>query len=271
MMGWLLRFINTLLLVLVLLLTLTGVYGLSWPMPGWMFDLHRGSGWALIALIPWKSIISWRSLKRGLGRRFDRGVMILLSVALAALTLLVLGLGLMWAWRLGPELLWLGAYADTAISWHWMLALGLLPLFALHVWRRWPRPKRADFLSRRSALKLLGLSAAGVAGWWAAEYLAHARTMPNAPRRFTGSREQGSFSGNQFPVTNSIGEGKIVLDAEAWRLAVGGAIPAPIALSYADVLALPASEVVATLDCTTGWYSTQLWRGVWLADVLQLA
>ena len=265
----LVRFTNTLLLALVGLLTLTGVYGLVWPFPGWMYDVHRWAGWSLIALIPWKTLISFRSLKRGLQPRFDRSVMIVVSMALAAGTLFVLVLGVMWAWRLGPELLWLGAYGDTAISWHWMIALGLLPFFVGHAWRRWPRPRRADFLSRRSALKLAALGAAGVAGWGLAEYLA--RTNASAPRRFTGSREQDSFTGNQFPVTNSVGEGQVRVPADDWRLTLGGAVGKPLTLTYADLLALPNAEKAATIDCTTGWYSTQKWRGLPLPDLLALA
>ena len=133
MMGWFLRFINTLILTLVVLLTLTGLYGLMWPLPGWMFEVHRTAGWAVIALIPWKAVISLRSLRRGLDWRFDRSVVVGVSVLLAALTLLVLTFGLMWAWRVGSDLLWVGQYGDAVISWHWMLALGLLPVFALHV------------------------------------------------------------------------------------------------------------------------------------------
>ncbi len=271
MMGWFLRFVNTLILVLVVLLTLTGLYGLMWPLPGWMFDVHRTAGWAVIALVPWKAIISLRSFRRGLDRRFDRSVVVGVSVLLAALTLLVITFGLMWAWRAGPDLLWVGLYGDAVISWHWMLALGLLPLFALHVWRRWPRPKRTDFLSRRSALKLMALGAAGVAGWWISESLARTRANPASPRRFTGSREEGSFTALGYPVTNTVGQGQIVLDPETWRLILGGAVKNPLTLTYADVLGLPASEVTAMLDCTSGWYTTQVWRGVPLGDLLAQA
>jgi len=269
--GLSLRLTNTLILALVGLLALTGLYGLMWPLPRWLFEVHRAAGWALIALIPWKSVISLRSLRRGLDRRFDRSVIVVVSVLLAALTLLVLTFGLMWAWRAGPDLLWVGQYGDAVISWHWMLALGLLPLFALHVWRRWPRPKRADFLSRRSALKLMTLGAAGVMGWWVAEMLAQARQDAATARRFTGSREQGSFSGLGYPVTNTVGQGQIVLDPATWTLTLKGAVKTPLTLTYAEVLASPSSEVTATLDCTSGWYTTQVWRGVLLTDLLAQA
>lgn len=41
----------------------------------------------------------------------------------------------------------------------------------------------------------------------------------------------------------------------------GGAGVSPITLTYDEVLALPSAEVTATLDCTSGWYSTQTWHG----------
>ncbi len=269
--GLLLRFTNTLILALITLLTLTGLYGLMWPMPSLMFELHRGAGWALIALIPWKSLIALRSLRRGLDRRFDRSVMILVSVSLATFALLVLAFGLMWAWRIGPELLWLGAYGDAVISWHWMLALGLLLPLAIHVWRRWPRPKPVDFASRRSALRFLILGGAAVAAWGVAGAISRARQNAESPRSSTGSREEGSFSGLGYPVTNTVGQGQIVLNPDTWRLTVGGAVNAPLSLTYADILALPPSELTATLDCTSGWYTTQVWQGVPLADLLAQA
>src|SRR5262249_50364605 len=190
---------------------------------------------------------------------------------LAALTLGVLWLALAWTWQLGPDLLWLGSYADTLISWHWMLALGLLAPLALHVWRRWPKPRPVDFASRRGALKLMALAGAGRAGWLVAQRIAAARAAPDSPRRFTGSTEHNSFQGNNFPVTNSGGEGQIGIDVGSWTLAVSGLVARPFQLRYADLLALPQAELTATIDCTTGWYSTQQWRGVSLQSLLERA
>ncbi len=262
------RFTNTALLILIIIITLTGVYGLVWTLSGWPFEVHRLAGWALIALIPWKAGISLRSLKRGLKSNFDRGVVVVVSIALAAIALSVLALGLAWTWRLGPGELWL---RQTAISWHWMLALGLLVPFALHVWRRWPRPKKTDFASRRGFLRLFGLAAIGAAGWWAAETLAGRRTDPASPRRFTGSRERGLLSGNQFPITQSAGEGEYRLDIATWKLTLHGAVESPQTWSYQELLSRPPARLTATIDCTLGWYSAQVWRGVLLTDLLASA
>jgi DMSO/TMAO reductase YedYZ molybdopterin-dependent catalytic subunit len=263
-----LRFTNSAILILIILLTLTGLYGLVWTLSGWMFDVHRAAGWSLIALIPWKTAISLRSLKRGWKRNFDRGVVIIVSIGLAFVTLAVLGLALVWTWRIGPDELWL---RQTAISWHWLLALVLLPPAALHIWRRWPRPRRTDFVSRRAFLKLAALTMAGVAGWSTAELIARVRGFQDAARRFTGSREQGSLTGNLFPITQSAGEGERPIDISTWRLKLHGAVNSPQLLSYEAIRSLPASEVTATIDCTLGWYSTQVWRGIRLTDLLAVA
>ncbi len=260
-----LRFTNTAILILIILLTLTGVYGLVWTLNGWLFDVHRAAGWALIALIPWKTAISVRSLKRGLGSSVDRSVVVVVSIGLAVVTIVILGLGLMWTWRLGPSELWL---RQTAISWHWLLALILIAPFAFHTWRRWPRPKQKDFVSRRAFLRIVALATVGVVGWWAAETLARMRVSPDAPRRFTGSHQQGSYSGNQFPITQSAGEGESRIDPATWRLTLQGAMESPRQLSYQELLSLPSSEVTAVIDCTLGWYSTQVWRGIPMTDLL---
>ncbi len=263
-----LRFTNGTILILIVLLTLTGAYGLVWTLNGWMFNVHRATGWALIALMPWKAAISYRSLRRGWKRDFDRGAMLVVSIVLAFVTLIVLGLALLWTWRIGPDELWL---RQTAISWHWLLALMLLLPAALHIWRRWPRPKRADFVSRRAFLKIAALAMAGIVGWSTAELIAQVRSLQGATRHFTGSREQGSFAGNLLPITQSAGEGERHIDVTTWRLKLQGAVASPQLLSYEAIRSLPASEFTAAIDCTLGWYSTQVWRGIRLTDLLAMA
>ncbi|HLO15998.1 MAG TPA: molybdopterin-dependent oxidoreductase [Anaerolineales bacterium] len=263
-----LRFINALILILFCVLGLTGLYGLVWPFPSFLFEIHRVAGWALIVLLPWKSTIALRSLSRGLTHRFDRNVMILVSVLLSLATVTILILVLMWTWRIGPYYVWIGSIAYSGIGWHWGIALGLTPLFIIHVWQRWPRPKKVDFTERRQALKLMGFGAAALLSWGVAETLAKSIPGKEAQRRFTGSREEGSFAGNTHPVTTASDQGKIKIDPENWKLQVTGAITRPLALSYADVFSLSTSEVTTTLDCTGGWYTVQTWRGIRLTDLL---
>src|SRR5262245_12988321 len=118
MSGRNLRFINTLILTLICILVATGLYGLVWPFPAILFEIHRVAGWALIILIPWKTIISLRSLKRGFDRRFDRNVMIVVSSLIAMATLMILAFGLLWKWNLGEYYVWLAGYGYSAIGWH---------------------------------------------------------------------------------------------------------------------------------------------------------
>ncbi|RPJ50780.1 MAG: hypothetical protein EHM21_04230, partial [Chloroflexi bacterium] len=115
-----LRFTTISILVLIAILTFTGIYGLFWTINGWMFTVHRAAAWALIALLPWKAAISYHSLRRGIQPNTNRGLVVLVSLLLAVVTLAVLALALLWKGRFGPENYWL---RQTAISWHWMLAL----------------------------------------------------------------------------------------------------------------------------------------------------
>jgi hypothetical protein len=226
------------------------------------------AGWALIVLIPWKSVIALRSLGRSWNHRFDRSLMIVFSILLAIATLTILTLVLLWKWQIGPYYVWFGPFAYSAIGWHWGIALGLAPLFVLHVWRRWPRPKSVDFIGRRQAMKLMGLGAAAVATWGISEAVAKSMEGTGAERRFTGSREQGSFTGLEYPVTSAAGQGKERLDPGTWTLTLKDKVHEPLILHYNDILALSNSKLTATIDCTGGWYSTQIWRGVRLIDLL---
>jgi DMSO/TMAO reductase YedYZ molybdopterin-dependent catalytic subunit len=264
----LVRFVNTVLLATVILLTLTGVYGLFWTMPAWMFDAHRGAGWLLICMIPWKAGISLKSLRRGMRFDFERGIMVLISMVLAAAIFVVIGLGITWQWRMGPQVYPLG---QTAVSWHWIVGLGLLAPMALHAWVRWIRPHKVDFTSRQAALKVIGLGAASLATWWAAEGLAALRTSAEMRRRFTGSRLEGLYTGNRFPVTHTRAASTAQTTPSSWGLTVEGDVGQPMVLSYNELLSLTPSEMDATLDCTLGWYTTQAWQGVYLRDILEAA
>jgi hypothetical protein len=62
------RFTNTLLLVLTFLLGLSGLVMLYGTWQPYMFDLHRILGFTLLAALPWKGVIVYRSIERGLAR-----------------------------------------------------------------------------------------------------------------------------------------------------------------------------------------------------------
>ncbi|MDX1600279.1 MAG: molybdopterin-dependent oxidoreductase [Anaerolineales bacterium] len=264
----LLQFTNTALLILFLLLSATGSYVLIRPDTPWIMHVHRAAAWAFIALLPWKAIIAFRSLKRGLKATFDRGAIPVVSSLLAGAVILILSLGLAWTWRING---WWIVLGQTIISWHWVLGLAALPFLGLHAWRRWPNPRREVLASRRSLLRTLGVFVAGVVGWRLAELVASRRAPAASPRSpSTGSREFASFQGNAMPVTTNPGENPRRIDERGWNLTLQGAVQRPVQLTYSELRALPPAEVTATLDCTVGWYSRQTYQGIPLNDLLDL-
>lgn len=132
------------------------------------------------------------------------------------------------------------------------------------------RPLLARHLrGRRQALQAGGLLAGAALAWPLQQALIRGLRLPGAARRFTGSRELASFSGNAFPTVSWMADSPPPLDPAAWRLRVGGMVARPLALSLAELDA-PA-ELTATLDCTGGFYSAQIWRGSRVASLLERA
>ena len=190
--------------------------------------------------------------------------MIAISLLLATLAIASIVLAFLWTWQIGSQT----AVGQLLIWWHWILALILLVPFTIHVWRRWPRPKRIDFTSRRAALQMIGLGAVGLIGWQLAEALANFRNTAVTPRLITGSRQKGAFSGNDFPITS---EPSPTIDKDVWQLKVGGAVEAGFSLSATELSNLPYQEKEAILDCTNGWWTIQNWGGIPLATILAQA
>ncbi|HEY6003883.1 MAG TPA: sulfite oxidase-like oxidoreductase [Anaeromyxobacter sp.] len=59
---------------------------------------------------------------------------------------------------------------------------------------------------------------------------------------------------------------------ESWKLTVDGAVETPLALSFADLLALPQADEEADFHCVTGWSILDVaFRGVRLETILALA
>lgn len=73
-----------------------------------------------------------------------------------------------------------------------------------------------------------------------------------------------------FPVMNYEGGGQQV-DVAAWRLRISGAVGAPLELSEAQLLALPAEEHRYAINCVDGWTAVRTWRGVPVAALLRMA
>lgn len=239
---------NVALLVLLTVTAVTGVLAFGLGEPGWsrpIVVLHGAAGLGIVLLVPWKSVIARRGLGRPGRQRHVIGLLLALSVLVA------IGSGVLHA--VGGFRPYLGV---LPMQLHVGAALLALPLFALHVQlhrrRVRLRPRRTD-LSRRVALRS-GALVAGAAALYA--------VLPAAARRETGSHEVGSGDPAALPVTQWLADSVPVLAPASWRLSTPGG-----ELDLAALAALPQRRVRAVLDCTSGWYSEQDWRGVGL-DVL---
>ena len=72
------------------------------------------------------------------------------------------------------------------------------------------------------------------------------------------------MSGNAFPAEIWLVDTVPLLDPRTWRLSMGER-----RLSLDEIVAAhPTRTVQAVLDCTSGWWSEQVWTGVGLLDVV---
>jgi DMSO/TMAO reductase YedYZ molybdopterin-dependent catalytic subunit len=116
--------------------------------------------------------------------------------------------------------------------------------------------------------------------------IVHKTDPLNAETPLTVLAGQAIVPSGQFYVRNHFGIP--ALDPLTWRLEVGGLAGRPLALSLAELQALPSQTVVATLECAgngrsrldppvpgeqwgLGAAGSAAWTGVPLADVLRLA
>src|SRR5262245_33158883 len=251
---------NLALLVVLLFAFGTGVAAVAIGSPdgAWVAIGHGIGGIAVGLLISWKSRVVRGGLRRA---RLSRW----LSLLLAALALFTLIAGLGYATGLvrsiaGKPGLWV----------HIAVALTLVPLVLWHVWARGIRvrgirPRRAD-LSRRALLRG-GVLAVGAAGLYtAAEAAISGLVSPGARPRFTGSYETASFRPEAMPSTSWLLDAVPIVDPDRWRLTIKDG-QGHRELTLAELTTFD-TQVRATLDCTSGWYSHQDWTGVPLGTLL---
>lgn len=205
--------------------------------------IHGVAAIGLVALVPWKTPV----VRRGLGRG-RRGAW--WSIALLVAVLITLASGLVQATgmvrRVGP----LGMMQIHVGS-----AVLAATLAVAHYVRHPVRPRSAD-LGRRTLLRSAALGAFAGVLWVGWERAVAVASWPGAERRFTGSHERGSGDPAAMPVTQWLAD-RIPEVPAAWAITVGGR-----ARGEAELSSMPWDEVSATLDCTSGWYSHQRWRGI---------
>jgi hypothetical protein len=254
---------NVALLLLLLLEVVTGIVGLLGTSDPYrvLFWLHAAGAYAIVCLLFAKGTVIYHAVRRRPGITQARVSLALL----AALLLAVLITGFLWI-TAGPSTV-LGI---SLVNAHAYLAVPLAFLLAWHALdRRWiiRVPAARD---RAAFLRFAGVAAAGLVLWQAERALQRLLETPGSRRRFTGSYERGSFTGI-FPATSWLNDDPDPIDPASWRLVVEGEVERRLELTYGELDALAGSALVATIDCTSGWYSTQEWHGVALARLLDLA
>lgn len=80
----------------------------------------------------------------------------------------------------------------------------------------------------------------------------------------------GQIVTERFPILTYGEEPR--LSPEEWRFQLFGLVEAPLALSYADLLALPQVELTRDFHCVTRWSRLDVvWKGVRVGDLLEQA
>jgi DMSO/TMAO reductase YedYZ molybdopterin-dependent catalytic subunit len=247
---------------LVTALLVTGGLTLFAGSPGaaWIFAVHDVCGIAIALLVVIKLRRVWPRLVRAerSNRRRAGGI----AAGVAVLGCLVAGV----LWSQGVAVAPAGY---TLLSWHDALGAILALAVAIHMALRAKRLRRRDLTGRRQFLTTTGLATGAFVLWRVQRPVEELLGMGGADRRFTGSYESGSFAGNAFPSTSWVADNPAVIDPADYRLRVDGLVAHPLVLSIGELPA--ADEIVATLDCTGGFYSTQRWRGARLGSLLEIA
>src|SRR5262249_48415420 len=150
----------------------------------------------------------------------------------------------------------------------WGHIAGALPPVAPVLWRVWGRGvrPRPGALPRPAPLRA-GVLAVGAVGLYAAaESAITGLGLPGARRRFTGSYETASFRPEAMPSTSWLLDAVPTVDPDRWRLTIKDG-QGRRELTLAQLTTFD-TQVRATLDCTSGWYSHQDWTGVPLRTLL---
>lgn len=228
--------------------------------------IHAAAGVAILVPLFWK--LKRVEPRMTLTRAWDWKMLLSICTALAALGTALTGF--VWV-----HVQWPTGYPN-GMHLHIVFGLALCLLISLHMLARWKLPKRRDLQGRRDALRWLGMAGVGAITLPLQNALNKTFDLPGAQRRFTGSRAAGDFTGSAMPITNWMFDNPTPIDVNVWRLRIAGAVNQPLTLRLDDLqlddLRLDdLTEIVATLDCTGGWHSTQRWRGVRVGDVLARA
>lgn len=253
------RLVDWSLLALVLTGIGTGLWSFLVGDPGghWLFVAHGALGLASLGVLAAKLRRVTPILLTSKGQRLSAVVGILTALA----ALVTVGIGLWWVVVQRPTV-----YPNGMIL-HTTVAFILLVFCLWHLLLHYRPLKGSDVRDRRSMLRLLAILMGGGALWAGVEGVQHTLSTAGSRRRFTGSRrEEGAL-----PVTMWMFDPIALLDADSFVLQVGGVVNKSLRFGMSELAALPQARLVATLDCTGGWYSEQEWQGVRVGELLDLA
>jgi hypothetical protein len=223
--------------------------GAVWPVA----VLHGAVSLVVLVLVPWKSVLVRRGIRRTGRRGWATSVILLAAVALAILT----GLA-----HLGGALL--ADSAVTTMQLHVGAGIVALVLLLAHSRQRRVRPRRAD-LSRRTLLRM-GLVGLGGGVLDASVRSAGALASPRGTRRPTGSFRLLSSDVAAIPSTSWLFDRAPEDEPHSWRLTV--VTESSTRAWSLDELRTWDDRKRAVLDCTGGWWTEQEWSGVNVARLL---
>jgi hypothetical protein len=218
---------------------------------GWATSAHGVIGLTLVLLVPAKL---HGSVAAGFRRRRPSRF---LSATFGILVLATATLGLLHATGL-----WFGVGRWTALWTHELFGFVLIPLFVWHLASRPVRPKLAD-VDRRAVLRFGTVAGAAAALYVVEAPVARVAGLAGGHRRHTGSHEVGSHDPDRMPRVIWLNDNRPDdTDPATWDLTIQGR---PVSIESLWPLT---RRVIATLDCTGGWWSEQAWDAVPLAELL---
>ena len=158
--------------------------------------------------------------------------------------------------------LWFGVGPWSSLWTHSLFGFAVVPLFVWHLVTRPVRPRIAD-LDRRALLQTGVLAGAAATVYGAQEALTTTTGLAGGDRRSTGSHELASNDPSRMPTVIWFNDRQPdVTSSASWRLVVGGR-----AVTI-ESLRSRTRPVVATLDCTGGWWSEHTWDAVAVSELL---
>lgn len=256
------RLVDWSILVVVCFEALSGLYSFTIADPEWwpLWWAHRIAGLTLVILLAFKlARVAPRLTNRTNWNRATPVSIITLIAAAGAIAT-----GALWVFGTDVRLT-----SWTLLSIHVGFGLALVPLVLLHLRSRIRLPRRTAFDARRTTLQYATMLTLGLLAYRGQELVNHRFDTPGARRRFTGSQPHNGDGNDSFPVTAWVADDPDPIDPEAWTLIVRGAVTNPLDL---DRQALDSdAERDVLLDCTSGWYTEQRWRGIAVGDLLDAA